>query len=150
MTFVLEIPGLKLKVLIIISITEPFSILQSGMHLMLQAYTVQQPTPKKLAFNTSEAKKGRKGTRSPRTHRVLSQDSWQVGAEMEIGFRSSESQPASSLPLSGGKKSLKLMVWSLLAPGSNINSITNLQFKVCVLFFSAILCTFRTLKQCLK
>lgn len=102
MTFVLEISGLKFKVLIIISITEPFSILQSGMQLMLQAYTVQQPTPRKLAFDTSEAKKGRKGTQNPRTHSDLSQDRWHVGAEMEIGFRSFASQPASSLPLSWG------------------------------------------------
>lgn len=63
MTFVLEIPSLNLKVLIIISITELFSILQFGMHLLLQAYTVQQPTPRKLAFNTSEAKK--KGEKGP-------------------------------------------------------------------------------------
>lgn len=35
-TIVLEIRGLKPKVLIIISITDPFSSLQSGMRLMLQ------------------------------------------------------------------------------------------------------------------
>jgi len=67
-TFVLEIPDLKLKVFIIISITEPFSILQSGMHLMLQAYTAQQPAPRKLAKakKGSKAKKGRKGTQRPK------------------------------------------------------------------------------------
>lgn len=73
--FVLETPGLKLKALIIISIIEPFSLLQSGMPLMLQAYTAQQPAPGKLAFDTSKATKGRKGTRSPRMHSGLSQHS---------------------------------------------------------------------------
>lgn len=66
MTFVPEIPALKLEVLIIISITESFSILQSEIHLTLQAYTVQQPTPRKLVFDTSEAKKGDKRDLEPK------------------------------------------------------------------------------------
>lgn len=100
--FVLEIPATKLQVLIIISITEPFSILRSGVHLTLQAYTVQQPTPRSLAFNTREAGTGRGETRSLGMCSALSQDSQPVGAEMQTDSGASESQPAPLLHRSWG------------------------------------------------
>lgn len=70
-------------------------------------------------------KRGEKGPRALGHAAVCPQDSQQVGTEVEVGFRSSESQPASPLPL-------KLVLWSLLAPDSN--NVTDLQSKGVTVF----------------